>query len=265
MTSVADDDDAVVDQARAWVAAARRVVVLTGAGVSTDSGIPDFRGPSGVWTTNPGAERASTLQHYLAEPETRRTAWRNRLSSPAFSAMPNAAHAALVDLERSGRLDTLVTQNIDGLHQMAGSDPAKVLEVHGTAWFTRCWQCADRRPMAEALDRVRGGEDDPPCRVCGGILKSDTISFGQNLVASVIDAAFAAAGRADVLIAAGSTLSVYPVADMVPVARQHGAHVVIVNGQPTAMDRHAHAAISGSLGTLLPALCAGHDPVTNPD
>ncbi len=256
---------AALASARAALDLGRRVVVLTGAGVSTDSGIPDFRGPNGVWTKNPAAERASTLQHYLAEPETRRAAWQQRLSSPAFAAEPNGAHRALVELERSGRLDTLVTQNIDGLHQRAGSDPARVLEVHGTAWFTRCWQCGDRRPMVEALDRVRAGEDDPSCRLCGGILKSDTISFGQALVPETIDAAMAAARRADVLLAAGSTLSVYPVADMVPLAGRAGATVIVANGEPTAMDHLAHVVLRRPLGEILPAICAGLDPIANPD
>ena len=174
-----------------WIAAAERVTVLTGAGISTDSGIPDFRGPQGVWTKNPTAEKTSTLQNYLADPEVRRTAWRMRAESPLWSAQPNAGHQAIVDIERAGKLHAVVTQNIDELHQRAGNDPALVVEVHGTAWWTRCMSCGDRRPMAETLDRVRAGEDDPPCHVCGGILKSDTISFGQSLVPEVIDRAMA--------------------------------------------------------------------------
>jgi NAD-dependent deacetylase len=246
--------------ARTWVSDARRVTVLTGAGISTDSGIPDFRGPNGVWTKNPLAEKASTLQHYLGDPEVRRAAWENRLRTPAWTAAPNAGHRAIVDLERSGRLDMLVTQNIDELHQRAGTDPAKVLEVHGTMWWSRCWECHDRRPMADAVDRVRTGDPDPACLVCGGILKSDTISFGQALVPEVIDAALAAAERADVLVAAGSSLSVFPAANLVPRSRAAGARIVIVNGEPTGMDRFADARLLGSLSDLLPALLAGHAP-----
>jgi len=244
-----------VERAREWVNSAARVVVFTGAGISTDSGIPDFRGPNGVWTRNPAAEKAATLQHYLADAELRKLAWQTRLHSPAWEAQPNAAHAALVDLERQGRLLALVTQNIDGLHQRAGSDPAKVIEVHGTMHWSRCWECGDRRPMLDVLQRVRAGEVDPPCELCGGVLKSDTISFGQALVPEVIDAALAAADRCDVLIAAGSSLSVFPAANVVPRAKAAGARIVIMNGEPTKMDRFADEVIVGPLAHTLPAVC----------
>jgi NAD-dependent deacetylase len=245
---------AQLDEARTWVGAAERVTVLTGAGISTDSGIPDFRGPNGVWTRNPAAEKAATIQHYLADPDVRRAAWRNRMESPTWHATPNAGHAAIVELERQGKLVAVVTQNVDELHQRAGNDPAKVIEVHGTMRWARCWECGDRRPMSEVLDRVRAGEDDPACPVCGGIVKSDTISFGQSLVPEVIDAAADAAQDCDVLIAAGSTLSVFPAANLVPLAKSNGARVVIVNAEPTAMDRFADAVLLGQLSELLPAL-----------
>ena len=241
---------------RGWVASAKRIVVLTGAGISTDSGIPDFRGPNGVWTKNPGAEKTATLQHYLADPEIRRIAWRNRVESPAFDAQPNDGHRAIASLQNGGALHAVVTQNVDGLHQKAGTDPDKVIEVHGTIWWTRCWGCEDRRPMAEAIGRVLAGEEDPPCLVCGGILKSDTISFGQSLVPEVIDAAFDAAERCDLMLAAGSTLSVFPAANVVPRARMSGARVVILNAEPTAMDRIADAVLRGPLSDLLPAICS---------
>ena len=243
-------------EVRRWIDEAQRVVVLTGAGISTDSGIPDFRGPQGVWTKNPGAERTATLQHYMSDPEVRRRAWQTRLDHPAWAAQPNAGHRALVELERRGTLDTLVTQNIDGLHQAAGSDPARVVEVHGTMREVVCMSCDDRAPMERALERVRAGEDDPACRSCGGILKSATISFGQNLVPGDLQRAADAARRCDLLLAVGSTLSVYPVADMVPVARMAGALVVIVNGGETAMDDLADAVVRGSIGETLPALVA---------
>ena len=169
------------------VATAERIVVFTGAGISTDSGIPDFRGPNGVWTKNPKAEKASNITNYLNEPDVREAAWQNRLTTPAWTAEPNSGHEALVELERQGRLHALVTQNIDGLHQKAGNDSDKVIEVHGTVWFTRCWECDDRRPMDQALERVRAGDPDPSCLECRGILKSDTISFGQALIPEVID------------------------------------------------------------------------------
>src|SRR3954452_13546449 len=174
---------------KTWVDEADRVTVLTGAGISTDSGIPDFRGPNGVWTKNPGAEKTATLSHYVSDPEVRRQAWRGRLESPAWTAQPNAGHRAIVELERRGKLHALVTQNVDGLHQLAGSDPALVIEVHGTMREVVCLSCAERAPMERALERVRNGEDDPACRTCGGMLKSATISFGQSLVPEDIERA----------------------------------------------------------------------------
>jgi NAD-dependent deacetylase len=243
-----------VAQARGWLDDAEHVVVLTGAGISTDSGIPDFRGPNGVWTKDPKAEKMATLQHYLADPEVRRAAWRNRLASPAFQAEPNAGHLALVELARRGTLDALVTQNVDGLHQKAGMPAELVVEVHGTLHWVRCWECGERAPMERALTRVRAGEDDPACRSCGGILKSDTISFGQALVPEVIDRALDAAGACDLLLAVGSSLQVYPVAHAVPLAEAAGARVVIVNGEPTQYDRLADAVLRGPIGEILPLL-----------
>ncbi len=242
--------------ARTRVAAAERIVVLTGAGISTDSGIPDFRGPNGLWTKNPAAEKASNLEHYLNDIDVRRAAWQNRLSTPAWTAEPNSGHLAIVELERRGQLTAVVTQNIDGLHQKAGNDADRVVEVHGTVWFTRCWNCEDRRPMSEALDRVRSGDDDPSCVVCGGILKSDTISFGQALVPAVIERALAVSESCDLLLAVGSSLSVFPAANCVPRAKAAGAQVIIVNGQPTGMDRYADSLIVGAIGDVLPALVA---------
>jgi NAD-dependent deacetylase len=248
-----------VDDARRRIDAARRVVVLSGAGISTESGIPDFRGPKGVWTKNPAAEKQSTIEHYLADPEVRKAAWRSRLASPAWSAEPNAGHRALVALERRGVLHALVTQNIDELHQRAGSSPDKVVEVHGSMRRVMCWQCGRRAPMEEALARVRAGEDDPHCLACGGILKSDTISFGQALVAEVIDRAMTVAAEADLLLAIGTTLQVQPVAGMVLIAARAGAGVVIVNDQPTAMDGVADVVIRAPIGAVLAAICGG-DP-----
>jgi len=244
-----------VHVAAEWVRAAERIVVLTGAGMSTDSGIPDFRGPNGLWTKNPDAEKASTLQHYLADGELRKRSWRARLDAPLFNARPNAGHMALVQLERREQLSAIVTQNVDGLHQAAGHDPDKVIEVHGTVHYARCWECDDRRPMPELLARVRAGEEDPACVLCGGIVKSDAILFGQNLVPHVIQAAMDAAEGCDLLIAAGSSLSVFPAANVVPRAKSVGARVVILNGEPKNMDRFAHAVLRGQLSELLPVLC----------
>lgn len=244
----------LIERVRGWIAASERVVALTGAGISTDSGIPDFRGPNGLWTRNPEAEKAATLSHYMSDPGVRRAAWRSRLDRAGLQVEPNAGHRALVALERRGKLHTLVTQNVDGLHQAAGSDPAKVVEVHGTMREVVCMSCDERAPMERALERVRAGEDDPPCRSCGGILKSATISFGQNLVPADLARADRAARDCDLLLAVGSTLSVYPVAEMVPVARMSGARVVVVNGEETAMDDLAEAVLRGPISSILPAL-----------
>lgn len=243
-----------LELARALIADARRITVLTGAGISTASGIPDFRGPNGVWTQNPKAEKVATLKHYLEDPEIREIAWQNRLRSPAWSAEPNDGHRALVELERRGKLHALITQNIDELHQRAGSDPDRVIEVHGTMFTTVCWTCGDKHPMAVTLERVRGGEVDPPCLSCGGVLKSDTISFGQALVPEVIARALSAAEACDLFLAIGSTLSVFPAANTVPRAKAAGARVVIVNGGPTDMDRYADVVVNGDISEVLPAL-----------
>jgi NAD-dependent deacetylase len=240
---------------RGWIDAARRIVALTGAGISTDSGIPDFRGPQGVWTRNPKAEKLSDIRYYMSDPEVRRLSWQSRLDNPAWSAQPNAGHRALVELERRGKLHALITQNIDELHQRAGNSPEKVIEVHGTMRQVVCMSCGERAPMEKALARVRAGEADPPCRSCGGILKSATISFGQQLVPEVIDRAMQAAGEADVLLAVGTSLQVYPIAGAVPLAKRAGARVVIVNAEPTPMDDLADAVFNDSISAVLPSLC----------
>ncbi len=250
----------LADTVRQWIAESTRVVALTGAGISTDSGIPDFRGPQGVWTRNPGAEKQSTIQNYLADPEVRQAAWRGRLEHSAWSAQPNAGHRALVELERRGKLHALITQNVDELHQLAGNSRERVIEVHGTIRRAMCWQCGQRTPMQEVLARVRAGETDPPCRRCGGILKSDTISFGQNLVPEVIDRAMRVAGEADLMLAIGTTLQVYPVAGAVPVAKRAGARVVILNAEPTPLDDIADALLRGPISEILPAICRAPAP-----
>jgi NAD-dependent deacetylase len=251
MTSV---DDRLIATVRDWVRGAERIVVLTGAGISTDSGIPDFRGPQGVWTKNPGAEKMATLQHYVADPEVRKRAWKSRMDTFARQAEPNAGHRALVDLERRGNLHTLITQNVDGLHQAAGSAPEKIVQIHGTIREVTCLDCGERAPMERALARVRAGEEDPACRSCGGILKSATISFGQALVQEDLRRAELAARGCDLLLAVGSTLAVYPVAGVVPVAKRAGARIVILNAEPTEMDEIADAVLRGSISDILPLL-----------
>jgi NAD-dependent deacetylase len=194
------------------------------------------------------------LEHYLADPEVRKQAWRTRAESPMFDAEPNAGHRAVAELDRRGRLHTLITQNIDGLHQRAGVDPGRVVEIHGNVREWACLACDARGPMAEALERVRNGEDDPPCPRCGSIIKSATISFGQALVPEDLERAEAAARAADLLLAVGSTLQVYPAAGVVPLAKQAGARVVIVNDQPTPFDGIADAVLREPIGEALPAL-----------
>jgi NAD-dependent deacetylase len=245
--------------ARRLIAAATRIVVLTGAGISTDSGISDFRGPQGLWTKNPEAEKKADIRYYLSDPEIRKAGWKSRLTSPVFAAEPNPGHRAIVDIERSGRLLAIVTQNVDGLHQKAGSDPARVLEVHGNAHSVHCWSCGETAPTERVLERVRAGEEDPPCRTCGGILKTTTISFGQSLVPEVIDAAQRAALACDLMLAVGSTLGVYPAAGLVPLAAQAGASVVIVNNQPTDFDGLADAVLRDPISEVLPRLTSGLD------
>jgi NAD-dependent deacetylase len=241
-----------------WLAEARQICVLTGAGISTDSGIPDFRGPQGVWTRDPEAEKLSTLQYYVADPDVRRRAWQARLAHP-WHALPNAGHAALVDLERQGRLRALVTQNIDGLHQAAGSSPELVVEIHGTVHDVVCLSCGDRTTMRAALDRVVAGEPDPACLRCGGILKSATISFGQELDEQVVEAATAAAESCDVFLAAGTSLGVWPAAGLTEIAARRGARVVIANAEPTPYDDIADLVVREPLGTALPRLFAPRD------
>jgi NAD-dependent deacetylase len=249
--------DPALQPARDLLAEAARVVVLTGAGISTDSGLQDFRGPNGLWTKDPAAEKRSHIDHYLADPEIRKQAWAARAQAEPRRLEPNPGHRALVDLEATGRLDLLITQNVDGLHHAAGSSPERIVEVHGTSREVACLGCGQRAPMERALERVRAGEEDPPCRTCGGILKSATVSFGQSLVTSDLVRAESAARACDLLLAVGTTLTVYPIADVVPVAVASGANVVIVNGEPTAMDDLADVVVRGSISEVLPAMVEG--------
>ncbi len=240
---------------RTWVATAERIVVMTGAGISTDSGIPDFRGPQGVWTLNPKAEKMSDIRYYVADPEVRRLSWQSRLAHPAWTAAPNAGHRALAELEARGTLHALITQNIDGLHQRAGVSADKVIEVHGTLHQVVCLECGWRGAMQETLDRVRAGEADPPCLECSGVLKSDTISFGQQLIPEVIGRAMRVAAEGDLFIAVGTTLQVFPVAGAVPIALDAGARLLIINAEPTQFDEVADAVIRAPIGEVLPVLC----------
>ena len=239
-----------LEEVARWLAGAGRVLVFTGAGISTESGIPDFRGPQGIWKTRDPLRY--TIQNYLADAEVRRESWELRLSSPIDSAQPNAGHRALVALEATGRVSAVVTQNIDGLHQVAGS--ANVIELHGTTREASCLSCGRRMPIAVVLDRVREGDSDPHCEVCGGLLKAATISFGQALVEADVDRAMDYAGSCDVCLAVGSTLSVWPAAGVPLHAARTGARLVIVNDGETDLDITASAVIRGRAGTVLPLL-----------
>jgi NAD-dependent deacetylase len=238
----------------AWTREVARLAVLTGAGISTDSGIPDFRGPTGVWTKNPAAERLSTYQAYMADPGLRRRSWQSRLAHPAWAAEPNPAHLALARLARSTIDTRVITQNIDGLHQRAGTPPGQVLELHGTMSGVVCTGCGDRTAMAGALARVRAGESDPPCARCGAILKSATVMFGEPLDGEVFERAAAAAAACDLMLAIGSTLIVEPAASLCAVAAEAGAALVIVNRDPTPYDAAATALIRDPIGTAVPRI-----------
>jgi NAD-dependent deacetylase len=247
--------DAALATARRWIDEASRIVVLTGAGISTDSGIPDFRGPQGLWTKDPKAEQLSNIRCYMNDPEVRKLAWRTRLGHPAWRAIPNAGHQALVQLERRGKLLAIVTQNIDGLHWRAGNSRERVIEVHGTMHEAMCMRCGWRGPMQRTLERVRAGEEDPSCVECGGILKSATISFGQALLPEVIERAIQAAAAADLFLAVGTSLQVYPIAGLLPLAKNAGATIVIANGEPTPMDHLANTLIRNPISEALPLIC----------
>ena len=239
-----------------WLRDASRVVVLTGAGMSTESGIRDFRGPNGVWTKDPAAEKTATLEYYMGDPEVRRRAWQNRLHGGYWAAEPNAAHHALVELERKDALHFLVTQNVDGLHHSAGQSPEILVEIHGNVREVKCMGCGWRGPMGDALERVKAGDPDPACEDCGGILKSATISFGENLVAEDLERAQLEASRAAVFLALGTSLGVYPAAALPDIALRAGARLVIVNAEDTPFDGVADAVLRDQLGTILPALAA---------
>jgi NAD-dependent deacetylase len=243
-----------IEDVAAWVRDASTITVLTGAGISTDSGIPDFRGPQGVWTKDPAAEKLSSLQHYMADPELRKRAWTLRMEHPAWTAEPGPGHIALAAMERKGHLTTLVTQNIDGLHQAAGTSPEILIEIHGTLRDVMCMSCSERAPMQTALDRVRAGEEDPACKTCGGILKSATISFGQDLVREDVERSLRAARTTDVFLAVGTSLTVYPVAQLPQVAVESGARLVIINQQETPYDPVADALFHAPIAVVLPDL-----------
>ncbi len=236
----------------AQLADARRILAFTGAGISTESGIPDFRGPNGVWTRIDPSE--FTYDKYLANPETRRRSWQARFGSGVLDAQPNDGHRALADLWRGERLLGCVTQNIDGLHQAGGLPEAAVVEVHGNAHRTDCLECGASMPTEALRGRVEAGDHDPHCEACGGILKVAVISFGQMMPEREMARAYALAAEADAVVAVGSTLSVYPAAEVPLVAARRGVPYVIVNRGETDHDPLATVRLEGAAGEILPAL-----------
>ncbi|MEV5696594.1 Sir2 family NAD-dependent protein deacetylase [Streptomyces anthocyanicus] len=233
------------------------VAILSGAGVSTDSGIPDYRGPNGLWRRDPEAEKLVTYEYYMGDPEIRRRSWLMRRDSAALHAEPNAAHRAVADLERRGVPVRVLTQNVDGLHQLAGVSARKVLELHGTARDCVCTGCGARGPMADVLARVEAGEDDPPCLDCGGVLKTATVMFGERLDPVVLGEAAAISKACQVFVAVGTSLQVEPAAGLARVAVEHGARLVVVNAEPTPYDELADEVIREPIGSALPALLRG--------
>ena len=230
----------------------RRILAFTGAGVSTESGIPDFRGPNGVWTRVDPSE--FTFDKYVSQSETRRRSWQMRTDSGIYAAKPNSAHQALVDLWKAGRLIGCVTQNIDGLHQQAGLPEEAVVELHGNVRRTRCLECGASWPTSEVLARLAAGEEDPPCLECGGIIKVGVVSFGEMMPMDQMERAARLAASCEAVIAVGSTLSVYPAAHVPLDAKEAGARYVIVNQGPTEQDHLADVRLEGAAGTLLPEL-----------
>ena len=238
--------------ARELIAEASRIVGFTGAGISTESGVPDFRSPDGVWARN----RTVYFQEFLSSEAGRVEYWRQKIAAwpDMREARPNAGHYAFVELHKQGRLQALITQNIERLHQRSGLPANMVLELHGTTTEAVCLTCGDRIPSDEACRRVAGGELAPRCRLCGGVLKPATISFGQAMPHDVMVRAQAAVESCDLLLAVGSSLVVEPAASLPRVARQAGARLIIVNREPTPLDGIADVVVRGELGAILPAL-----------
>jgi NAD-dependent deacetylase len=233
------------------------VALLSGAGLSTDSGIPDYRGPNGLWRKDPEAEKLVTYDYYMGDPEIRRRSWQMRRDTAALHAEPNAAHRSVAALERRGVPVRVITQNVDGLHQLAGVSARKVLELHGTAREYVCTGCGVRGPMADAFARIDAGEDDPPCLECGGILKSATVMFGERLDPVVLGEAAAISKACQVFVAVGTSLQVEPAAALAGVAVEHGARLIVVNAEPTPYDALADEVVREPIGTALPGLLRG--------
>ncbi|MBI1765661.1 MAG: Sir2 family NAD-dependent protein deacetylase [Acidobacteria bacterium] len=239
-------------EATQLIAHSTKIVGFTGAGISTESGIPDFRSPGGVWATN----RMIYFDEFLNDRDARSEAWRQKfLVWPEMrNAMPNAGHLAFAELERQARLAALITQNIDGLHQRAGNSAEAVIELHGTMTAAECLSCRLRIPMDEALARIAAGDPAPECEECGGLLKPATISFGQPMPGLPMQMAAIAAQTCEVFIAAGSSLVVYPAASFPEIAKESGATLIIINRTETPLDGMADLVVREEIGQALPKL-----------
>jgi NAD-dependent deacetylase len=246
------DATSTIDRVAGWLAQAQRAVVFTGAGMSTESGIPDFRSPGGVWS------RSSPVYYndFLASAEARFEYWRQKAEAAAdfVQAEPNSGHHAIARWERDGRISGVITQNIDGLHQAAGS--RRVLELHGTVRWIACVDCGERYEPLPLIESFRRQQAVPPCPACSGRLKSATVSFGQSLPADVLEESVALAQRSDLFLALGSSLVVHPAAGLPMLARRAGAKLVIINRDPTELDEIADAVLHEPIGKTLASIDA---------
>lgn len=233
------------------------ITIFSGAGISTGAGIPDFRGPQGLWTRDPAAEKTSTISWYLQDQHVRELSWQIRAATNIWASHPTPAHLAITDLAERGRLTGVITQNTDGLHQEAGTDPGLVHELHGTERAVRCQDCERTTSSDPIFTSVReNGVEDFRCEVCGGILRPDVVMFEEMLDMGVMDKAQRAAENCDIFVAVGTTLTVVPAAHFFPLALQAGAQGYIVNAQPTPYDAYAAEVLRGDIQTELPALLA---------
>lgn len=243
-------------QAIATLSPHRRILVYTGAGISTESGIPDFRGPNGLWTRVDPDD--FTIDRYLQSPQRRVEGWRMHADGALWGARsniePNAAHLAVTRLWSAGLTSGVITQNVDGLHLVAGIPRESISEIHGDVRRVTCLGCASERPIETVLERVDAGEEDPPCLECGGILKPSTVMFGELLPPDEIEKADRFSVSADAVLVIGSTMSVYPAAEFPMAARRRGAPMVIVNQGRTDHDRWAHVKIDGPAGEIVPQI-----------
>jgi len=231
------------------------VAILSGAGISTDSGIPDYRGPNGLWTRHPDYEKLVTVDYYMADPEIRQRSWLMRREMFDLNPQPNAAHKAIAALSESGAAAVrVITQNVDGLHQAAGLSARKVLELHGTSQTVVCVECGDQTSISDAFARIDAGETNPPCLKCGGILKKATVMFGEGLDPDVLASAAAIAKACTVMFAVGTSLQVYPAAGLAAIAANAGARLIIVNADPTPYDDVAAEVIREPIGEAIPRL-----------